>query len=163
MNFIFTCGGTAGHINPAVSVASELKSRFPSAEFLFIGAEGNMECDLVPREGFNIETVKITNLSRKLSAEGFKHNVDTVKNVLHSVPEAKRIIRNFSPDAVIGTGGYVCYPVLTAAHQLHIPTVIHESNAFPGLTTKLLSHTVDRILVGVEGCAEAYADPSRVV
>lgn len=122
-----------------------------------------MECDLVPREGFNIETVKITNLSRKLSAEGFKHNVDTVKNVLHSVPEAKRIIRNFSPDAVIGTGGYVCYPVLTAAHQLHIPTVIHESNAFPGLTTKLLSHTVDRILVGVEGCAEAYADPSRVV
>ena len=93
---------------------------------------------------------------------GIRHNLDTVKNVLRSTSEARRMIRDFRPDVVIGTGGYVCFPVLTAAHELHIPTVIHESNAQPGLTTKLLSRNVDRILVGMENCRSAYDNPDRV-
>ena len=162
MRFLFTCGGTAGHINPAVAVASALQERCPGSEVLFIGAEGKMEMELVPKEGYEIRPVKITNLSRGHSLSSISHNLDTVKNVLRSTAEARRIIREFKPDVVIGTGGYVCFPVLTAANELHIPTVIHESNASPGLTTKLLSRNVDKIMVGLEGCRQAYSDPSRV-
>ncbi|MDO5445940.1 MAG: undecaprenyldiphospho-muramoylpentapeptide beta-N-acetylglucosaminyltransferase [Eubacteriales bacterium] len=163
MKFIFTCGGTAGHINPALSIASRIRDSFPSSEILFIGAEGKMESDLVPREGFGIETVKITNISREHSLEGIRHNLHTAENVLLSVRAARKIIREFSPDVVIGTGGYVCFPVLTAAKELHIPTVIHESNAGPGLTTRLLAHSVDKILVGVEESKKEYPDPSKVI
>ena len=163
MRFLFTCGGTAGHINPAVAVASGLEERCPGSEMLFIGAEGKMEMELVPKEGYEIKPVKITNLSRGKSFSAVSHNLDTMKNVFHATAEARRMIKEFAPDVVIGTGGYVCFPVLTAAHELHIPTVIHESNATPGLTTKLLSRFVDLILVGVEGCSHEYADPSKVV
>lgn len=163
MKFAFTCGGTAGHINPALAVALYLKENLPDTEFLFIGAEGMMEMELVPREGYEIKPLRITNISREKSFEGFRHNCETVMNVLRSQREAKRILKDFAPDVVIGTGGYVCYPVITAAHSLGIPTVIHESNAGPGLTTKMLSKRVDRILLGVEGCTHEYPDPSKVV
>ena len=108
MRFLFTCGGTAGHINPAVAVASALQDRCPGSEVLFIGAEGKMEMELVPKEGYEIRPVKITNLSRGHSLSAISHNLDTVKNVLHSTAEARKIIREFKPDVVIGTGGYVC-------------------------------------------------------
>ena len=163
MKFIFTCGGTAGHINPALAVALRLKEDLPSTEFLFIGADGMMEMDLIPREGYEIRGLHITNISRERSFKGLAHNIDTIKNVISSTREAKRIISEFKPDVVIGTGGYVCYPVISAAHQLGIPTVIHESNAGPGLTTKMLSKKVDKILVGVEGCAHQYSNPDKVV
>ena len=162
MKFIFTCGGTAGHINPALSIASRIRNAFPSSEILFIGAEGKMECDLVPREGFRIETVQITNISREHSLEAVRHNLRTAENVLLSVRAARKIIREFAPDVVVGTGGYVCFPVLTAANELHIPTAIHESNAGPGLTTRLLAHSVNKILVGVEESRKEYPDPSKV-
>ena len=139
MKFVFTCGGTAGHINPALAVAGRLRELLPDSEMLFIGAEGKMEMELVPREGYRIEGLKITNISREHSLSGIVHNLDTLKNVAVSLHEAKKLIREFAPDAVIGTGGYVCYPVLTAAHELHIPTFVHESNAVPGLTTKMLA------------------------
>lgn len=163
MKILFTCGGTAGHINPALAVASGMKERFPECEILFIGALGNMEEKLVTRAGFDIKTVKITNISRERSLSGVTHNIDTVKNVFVSSVIARHILKDFSPDIVVGTGGYVCFPVLSAAHELHIPTVIHESNAAPGLTTRLLSRIVDRIMVGVEGCGKAYPDASKVV
>ena len=150
MKFVFTCGGTAGHINPALAIAGRLRELLPDSEMLFIGAEGKMEMELVPREGYRIEGLKITNISREHSLSGLAHNLDTLKNVAVSLHEAKRLIRGFKPDAVIGTGGYVCYPVLTAAHELHIPTFVHESNAVPGLTTKMLAEHVDRVLVGFE-------------
>lgn len=162
MKVIFTCGGTAGHINPAVAVAGKLKEIAEPCDVLFIGAESNMEMELVPREGYEIRPIRITNLSRGRDLEAVKHNIDTVKNVLLSTRAAKKIIRGFQPDVVVGTGGYVCYPVLVAAHELGIPTVIHESNAAPGLTTKLLTHTVDKILVGVEDCRDQYPDSSKV-
>ena len=163
MKFIFTCGGTAGHINPALAVAGRLRQLMPDCEILFIGAEGRMETDLVPRAGYGIETVKITNISRGHSVEDILHNIDTVKNVAISIHEAKKIIRRFQPDAVIGTGGYVCFPVLKAAHELKIPTAVHESNAEPGLTTKLLADIVDKVMVGFEESRNHYKHPEKVV
>ena len=162
MKFVFTCGGTAGHINPALAVAGRLRELLPDSEMLFIGAEGKMEMELVPREGYRIEGLKITNISREHSLSGIVHNLDTLKNVAVSLHEAKKLIREFKPDAVIGTGGYVCYPVLTAAHELHIPTFVHESNAVPGLTTKMLAEHVDRVLVGFEDSRRYYKHPDRV-
>ena len=163
MRFLFTCGGTAGHINPAVGVAGRLKRLLPDCEILFIGAKGMMETELVPREGYAIRTIEISNLSRSLSLDGLKHNLHTAKTVLRSTREAKAIIRDFAPNAVIGTGGYVCYPVIAAAHALGIPTLLHESNAVPGLTTKLLAHSADCIMVGFEHAAENYPAGTNVV
>lgn len=163
MKFLFTCGGTAGHINPALAVAGAIKAAKPDSEFLFIGAEGRMETDLVPRAGYEIRTVRITNIHRGFSAEDIRHNLNTLKNVVTSTGEAKKIIREFQPDAVVGTGGYVCYPVLKAAHALGIPTAVHESNAVPGLTTKMLEGSVDAIMVGFEESRANYKHPERVV
>lgn len=163
MKFLFTCGGTAGHINPALAVAGAIKAAKPDSEFLFIGAEGRMETDLVPRAGYEIRTVRITNIHRGFSAEDIKHNLNTLKNVVTSTGEAKKIIREFQPDAVVGTGGYVCYPVIKAAHALGIPTAVHESNAVPGLTTKMLEGSVDAIMVGFEESRANYKHPERVV
>ena len=162
MKFVLTCGGTAGHINPALAVAGRLKELMPDSEFLFLGAEGKMEMDLVPRAGYEIRPLKITNISRGHSLSALKHNLETVKNVIASEHEAKQILKSFHPDAVIGTGGYVCYPVLSAAARLHIPTVVHESNALPGLTTRMLADKVDAILVGFEESRRHYAKPEKV-
>lgn len=156
MNFVLTCGGTAGHINPALAVAGRLRELMPDCGILFIGAEGKMEMELVPREGYDIRPLKITNISRGKNLAAIKHNIETVKNVFVSTKEAKTILRDFAPDAVIGTGGYVCYPVIKAAASMGIPTAIHESNAVPGLTTKLLSGHVDRVMVGFEESKDAY-------
>ena len=163
MKFLFTCGGTAGHINPALGVAGRLKKLIPDCEILFIGARGMMETELVPREGYPIETVEINNLSRSVSLAGLKHNLHTARGLVQSIRDAKRILRNFGPDVVVGTGGYVCYPVLRAAHGLGIPTLVHESNAVPGLTTKLLAHTVDCVMVGFEDAGENYPAGTNVV
>ena len=162
MRVLLTCGGTAGHINPAIAIASRLKKEDPNCKILFVGAQDRMEMNLVPKEGFEIKSVRITNLSRSVSINGLIHNFQTLKNVFSSTEQAKVIIQSFQPDVVIGTGGYVCYPVLTAANYYHIPTIIHESNAQPGLTTKLLAKKADKILVGFEHCKEAYADTNKV-
>ena len=106
--------------------------------------------------------LKITNISRGRSLEAIRHNLDTVKNVLGSEREARRILKEFRPDAVIGTGGYVCYPVLTEAHRLGIPTLVHESNAVPGLTTRMLARQVDAIMVGFPESREHYPQPEKV-
>ena len=163
MRFLFTCGGTAGHINPALAVAGRLADAAPESEFLFIGAEGRMETDLVPRAGYEIKTVKITNISRSMSLAGIKHNLETTRNVAPATAEAKRIIREFKPDVAVGTGGYVCYPVLKAASQLGVPTAVHESNAVPGLTTKMLESSMDAVMVGFEESRQNYRHPDRVV
>lgn len=162
MKFILTCGGTAGHINPALAIAGRLRELMPDCGILFIGAEGKMEMELVPREGYKIEALKITNISRGKSFDALKHNFETLKNVAVSTHEAKRIIREYKPDAVIGTGGYVCYPVLKAAHDLGVATAVHESNAVPGLTTKLLAEHVNKVMVGFEESRSAYHHPDKV-
>ena len=163
MKFILTCGGTAGHINPALAVAGRLKELLPESEFLFIGAENMMEMELVPRAGYEIRALPVTNVSRGKSPADLVHNLKTLRNVRRSRRMTRQILKDFRPDAVIGTGGYVCYPVLKEAAGLHIPTAVHESNAVPGLTTKMLAGAVDRIMVGFEESRAQYRDPERVV
>ncbi len=162
MKFVLTCGGTAGHINPALAVAGRLKELFPDCQILFLGAEGKMEMELVPREGYEIRPLRITNLSRGFNLSAVKHNLGTIKHVIEAQREAKRILREFQPNAVIGTGGYVCYPVLMAATKLGIPTAVHESNALPGLTTRLLAKHVDCVMVGFEESRQHYPRTERV-
>lgn len=163
MRFIFTCGGTAGHIYPAVAVANLIKERQPDSEIIFVGAKGKMETELVPREGYEIKTVEITNFSRSRSFAGLKHNIKTVRNVVASRKEARRILKEFKPVAVIGTGGYASYPILREAAREGIPTAVHESNAAPGLTTRVLSGVVDRVMVAFEDSRSRYKDPDKVV
>lgn len=156
MRIVLTCGGTAGHINPAIAVAQRMRELSPDCEILFIGAEGKMEMDLVPRDGFRILPLKVTNLSRGHHLEDLGHNLNSLKNVIESGHEAKRILKEFRPDVVLGTGGYVCYPVLHEASKLRIPTLIHESNALPGLTTKMLSSHVSCVMLGYQESAVHY-------
>lgn len=163
MKFMFTCGGTAGHINPALAVAGRLRELMPDCDVLFVGADGNMETDLVPRSGYDIVTIKVTNISRSKSIKGIIHNIKSVINVIIGTIKAKRIIKDFKPDIVVGTGGYVCYPVLKAAAKLGIPTVVHESNAFPGLTTRMLESVVDKILLGFEESKKHYKNPDKTM
>ena len=162
MRFIFTCGGTAGHINPALAVAGRLRELMPDSEFLFIGVNGKMEMELVPRAGYEIRGLEMTYIVRGHNLKAMLKNLETVRNVARSTREAKKIIRAFQPDAVIGTGGYICYPVLMAAHKLGIPTLVHESNAVPGLTTKLLADRIDRVMLGFEESRQYYRHPERV-
>ena len=160
MKFVLTCGGTAGHINPAIAVAQRLRELLPDCEILFLGAEGKMEMDLVPRDGFAIRPLRVTNLSRGHHLADVGHNIATMKNVIESGHEARRILKEFRPDAVLGTGGYVCYPVLHEASRLGIPTLLHESNAVPGLTTKLLSEHVSCVFIGYNESRQYYGKVS---
>ena len=162
MNVIFTCGGTAGHINPAIAVANLLKERHPDAKFLFIGAEGHMEEKLVPQAGFDLICLPGSGLSRKLNPAGIKKNIHAVKCVVSAVSRCKKIIKEFDAHVIVGTGGYASFPALLAGHQMKIPTVVHESNAVPGLTTKMAAQIVDRVLVCFEESKQYYKHPENV-
>lgn len=162
MKVMFTCGGTGGHINPALAVAGLLRGRVKDMDILFVGAEGGMETTLVPREGFELKTIKAQNLRHKLSPGAIPWNIKSVSLMMGSLPAAKKIIREFGPDVVVGTGGYACFPAVYEATRLGIPSVIHESNAIPGVTTKLLAGRVDKVLVSFEGVEGYYPKPERV-
>ncbi len=162
MNVIFTCGGTAGHINPAIAVANILKERQPDCNILFIGAKGHMEEKLVPQAGYELRCLPGSGLSRGKNLAALKKNVTAVKCVLSAVGKCKKIIREFEPDVIIGTGGYASFPALYAGHQLGIPTCVHESNAVPGLTTKLAANIADRVLVAFAESKQNYKKPERV-
>lgn len=163
MNILFTCGGTAGHVNPAVALARIFQQRHPGCKVLFVGADGGMENRLVPKEGYEIRTVKITNFRRSLRPENIAHNVGTLVNMYTSRAQARRILDEFKPDLVVGTGGYASYPVVKQAARRGIPTAVHESNAFPGLTTRMLAKVVDCVMVGFEESRAHYDDPDKVV
>lgn len=163
MNILFTCGGTAGHVNPAVALARIFQERHPDCKVLFVGADGGMETRLVPKEGYSIRTVTITNFRRSITPGNLIHNAKTMLNVSKSRRQAKRILNEFKPDLVVGTGGYASYPVVRQAAARGIPTAVHESNAVPGLTTKMLAKVVDRVMVGFEESRAHYDDPSKVV
>ena len=162
MNVIFTCGGTAGHISPALAVAGLLKEQQPDANILFVGAADGMEKDLVPRNGFQLETVEISNFQRKLTPKGIVHNVKSVHYMFSSRRKADKIIRDFQPDIIVGTGGYASYPMLRQGAKSGVPTALHESNAVPGLTTRLVMDKVDRVMVSFEGSRKNYPDPEKV-
>ena len=162
MNVIFTCGGTAGHINPAIAVANILKQRKPDCKILFIGAEGHMEEKLVPAAGFQLVTLPGSGLSRKLNVVGIKKNIHAVKCVVNAVTKCKKIIREFEADVIVGTGGYASFPAIYAGSRLGIPTVVHESNALPGLTTKLAAGVATKVMVCFEESVKHYKNPDAV-
>ncbi|WP_293007450.1 MULTISPECIES: undecaprenyldiphospho-muramoylpentapeptide beta-N-acetylglucosaminyltransferase [unclassified Oscillibacter] len=160
---IFTCGGTAGHVNPAVALAQLMIARKSDTEILFVGAERGLEKDLIPKAGFSFRTVHISSFHRSMKLPEIKHNLISVGNYLRAPREARRILRKFRPQVVIGTGGYASFPMVKAAARLGIPTAVHESNMVPGLTTRLLEPFADRIMVGFEECRGQYRHPDRVV
>ena len=162
MNVIFTCGGTAGHINPAIAVANILKQRKPDCKILFIGAEGHMEEKLVPAAGYELITLPGSGLSRKLNMAGIKKNINAVKCVVNAVTKCKKIIRDFDADVIVGTGGYASFPAIYAGAKLGVPTVVHESNALPGLTTRMAASVATKVLVCFEESVKHYKHPEAV-
>ncbi|MDD7409248.1 MAG: undecaprenyldiphospho-muramoylpentapeptide beta-N-acetylglucosaminyltransferase [Anaerovoracaceae bacterium] len=161
MKVIMSGGGTGGHIYPAIAIADEIKRRHPEAEILFVGTEHGMEREIVPKAGYPIKFITVRGFDRK----HLLRNIDTVKELNKGLHEAKKIIADFKPDYVIGTGGYVCGPVVRSAYKAHIPSFIHEQNAFPGLTNKLLSKHVDRVFLAFTEAKEYFkckAEPVTV-
>lgn len=144
---LFATGGTGGHINPALAVAGYIKENYPNAEILFVGTADRMEAQLVPAAGYDFKTIEIQGFSRELNLSGLKHNLITIKKLLKSEGQAKKIIAEFNPDVVIGFGGYVSGPVLSVAARMGIPTAVHEQNAFPGVTNKSLAKKVDVVML----------------
>lgn len=153
MKLLFATGGTAGHINPALAVASYIKEQHPDYEIMFIGTADHMESRLVPNAGFEFKTIDIKGFKRSFSPNAIIENVKTVGKLMKSEKESKNIIKEFQPDVVIGFGGYVSGPVLDEAAKLHIPTCIHEQNAYPGITNKQLAKKVDKVMLTVEDAA----------
>lgn len=158
MRVLFAGGGTAGHINPALAIAGYLREKQPDAEILFIGNRGGMEEKLVPKAGFAMKTIVISGFQRKMTPKAIAHNVKTLTRVVTSSHQARRIIRDFAPDLCVGTGGYVSGPVVRTAMKLGIPAVIHEQNAYPGVTNKMLSADAARVMMAVSD-AEKYMKP----
>ncbi|MBF4466622.1 undecaprenyldiphospho-muramoylpentapeptide beta-N-acetylglucosaminyltransferase [Flavobacterium sp. LC2016-12] len=156
--FILSGGGTGGHIYPAIAIANELKLQFPDAEFLFVGAQDKMEMQKVPQAGYEIKGLWIAGLQRKLTLQNLMFPLKLATSLL----ESRRIIRQFKPNVVIGTGGFASGPLLQAAGQSGIPTVIQEQNSFPGITNKLLSKRANAICVAYENL-ERFFPKEKIV
>ncbi|MBQ5335263.1 MAG: undecaprenyldiphospho-muramoylpentapeptide beta-N-acetylglucosaminyltransferase [Oscillospiraceae bacterium] len=155
MKILIACGGTGGHINPALAIAGIISSHCPEAEFLFAGTPDGMEATLVPAAGYKMETVQVAGFQRSFSPKNIARNLKAVRYLLTAGSRAKKIVKNFSPDLAVGTGGYAAGPVIRAAQQLGIPTVIHEQNAYPGVTNKLLAKKASAVMMTFEA-AKAY-------
>jgi UDP-N-acetylglucosamine--N-acetylmuramyl-(pentapeptide) pyrophosphoryl-undecaprenol N-acetylglucosamine transferase len=162
MRILFTCGGTGGHINPAVAVAKLFKSRRPETSILFVGAENGMETKLVPAEGFALQTLDIHSFKRSVSPKSVFRNLETIWKMAGCLNSARRLLNEFKPDVVFGTGGYASFPIVYAAAGMGIPTAIHESNAVPGLATRILSRRADCIMVSFEESRRYYKRPDAV-
>ena len=163
MKIVFTCGGTAGHVNPALALAGLIKERKPDSEILFVGARRGIEKQLIESAGWPFRTVEISSFHRSLTPKELRHNLISLRNLLRSPGEAKALLKEFPASLVVGTGGYASYPMIRAASSLGIPAAVHESNAIPGLTTRLLEKHADLIMVGFEECRKNYRHPDKVL
>jgi UDP-N-acetylglucosamine--N-acetylmuramyl-(pentapeptide) pyrophosphoryl-undecaprenol N-acetylglucosamine transferase len=158
---LLTGGGTGGHVFPAIAIADAIRALHPEAEFLFVGAKGKMEMERVPQAGYKIEGLSIAGFQRGFSLTSLRRNLSFPFKLIGSSMRAKRILKNFQPDIVIGTGGYASGPVMRAAQQLGIPTVIQEQNSYPGITNKLLAKHAARICVAYDGM-DQYFPPEKI-
>lgn len=159
MRVIMTCGGTGGHINPAIAIANTIKENIPDAEILFVGTKKGQEGKLVPHEGYEIKFVKSEGIRRSLSPANIKALImSQISPFL-----AKKIIRQFKPDVVIGTGGYACWPILKAAAMMKVPCAVHESNAIPGMAVKMLQKSVDVIFTNFDRTADFLTRKDKVI
>ncbi|WP_242222088.1 undecaprenyldiphospho-muramoylpentapeptide beta-N-acetylglucosaminyltransferase [Bacillus cereus group sp. BfR-BA-01380] len=154
MRVLVSGGGTGGHIYPALALIREIKKIYPEARFLYIGTENGLESKIVRKAGIPFQSIVISGFKRKLSID----NVKTVMRFVKGVQDSKRYIRRFNPDVVIGTGGYVCGPVVYAAAKLGIPTVVHEQNSVPGVTNKFLSRYVNKVAVCFEAAVQHFPE-----
>lgn len=159
MKVIIAAAGTAGHINPGLAIANKIKKENKDAKIMFIGTTRGLENDLVPRSGYELKTIDAYGLSKKISIDNFKKICKTIKGY----GEAKKIIKEFNPDIVIGTGGYICGATITAAHNLKIPTMLHESNAFPGKAVKMLAKKTNTILVSFKDAIPRINNANNIV
>ena len=159
MKVIIAAAGTGGHINPGIAIANKIREKDNSSEIIFIGTNRGLEKDLVPRAGYKLKTIDAHGITRKITLE----NVKNVAKTLKSVGKAKQIIKEFKPDIVIGTGGYICGPVIYAAHRLKIPTMLHESNAFPGIAVKMFAKKVNSVLVGFEDAIKRIPKAKKII
>ncbi len=159
MKVIMTGGGTGGHIYPAIAIADKIKKENPDAEILFVGTERGLEKTLVPQNGYPIRFIKVRGFDRKNLLKNFQ----TVKEFAEGSHMAKKIIQEFQPDFVIGTGGYVCGPVVRMASKLGIKTYIHEQNAFPGMTNKLLEKYVEKVFISFPEAKKYFKNQEKMV
>ena len=169
MRLIIAAAGTGGHINPGLAIANKIKEEQKDSKIIFIGTTRGLENDLVPRAGYELKTIDAYGLSKKLTIDNIKKlyklktieayglskkiSIDNMKKMcetLKATSKARKIIKEFKPDIVIGTGGYICGAVITEAHKNKIPTMLHESNAFPGKAVKMLAKKVDTIFVSFD-------------
>ena len=150
MRVLITGGGTAGHINPALAIAAKIKKENPDAEILFVGAKGRMETRLVPQAGYQIKTINVQGFQRRITAKNIARNAAAAFWAVASGIECAKIIKQFKPDIAIGTGGYVSGPVLRKAAKLGIPVLIHEANAYPGMTVRMLAKYADAVLIAAK-------------
>ena len=159
MRAVIAAAGTGGHINPGIAIANKIMEKEPDSKIIFIGTNRGLEKDLVPRAGYELKCINSYGISRKINLENIKKLCKTIK----SISEAKKILKEFKPDVVIGTGGYICVSVGLAAKKLKIPIILHESNAFPGVAVKLLSKDAKKILLGFKEAKARLPKAKKVI
>ena len=159
MKVIIAAAGTGGHINPGIAIANRIKKEYKNAQITFIGTNRGLENDLVPRAGYKLKQIEAYGINRKLNMQNIKNMCKTLK----SFRVAKKIVKEIKPDLVIGTGGYICGPTIVAAKKYKVPTILHESNAFPGMSVRLLASKVDTVLVGFEDAKKRLSKAKRVI
>ena len=159
MKVIISAAGTGGHINPGIAIANKIKEKEPDSEIVFFGTDRGLENDLVPRAGYKLLTIEAYGIQPKITLKNIRQIIKTMK----SSKIVKKFIDDFKPDIVIGTGGYICGPVFSAANAKKIPTVLHESNAYPGRAVRMFAKKADRIFVGFEEAKSKLPDSSKVI
>lgn len=159
MRVIVAAAGTAGHINPGLAIANEIKKQEKNSEIMFIGTQRGLENDLVPRAGYKLKTIEAYGFSKKISIDNIKKTCATLK----ATGKARKIIQEFKPDIIIGAGGYICGPVVWAADKERIPVVLHESNAFPGKAVKMLAKKANTVLISFEEARERINGAKNIV
>ncbi len=159
MKVIIACAGSGGHINPGIAIANTIKKNEPDSEILFVGTKTGMENDLVKKAGYNLAHVRAGRLHRKLTW----YNIRNLTNALLGIADMKRLVSKFKPDIVIGTGGFVCVPVMKGAKHKKVPYILHESNAYPGLSVKLVAKDAAKVLLGFEDAANRLPSGTNCV
>ena len=159
MRVIVAAAGTGGHINPGLAIANKIKQEEKDSEIIFIGTNRGLENDLVPRAGYELKTIEAYGLSKKLSIDNIKKMCKT----LGATSKARKIIKDFKPDVIVGAGGYICGPVVWAAKKEKIPVVLHESNAYPGKAVKHLAKNANVVLISFEEARERIPNAKKIV
>ena len=163
MKVLMTGGGTAGHINPALAIADTIRQHHTDAEILFVGTPQGMEARLVPAAGFDFTSMPVAGFQRKLSLTNIRRNAEAIGHLILSGRRSAKIIRDFQPDIAIGTGGYVSGPILRKAAQMGVPVLVHEANAFPGVTVKMLARYCECVMIAVEDAKKRLPDGTKTV